>query len=152
MNPAWTERRSLLFPCAHHNIQAVKALTITVFTYRAELSCGCIWAQTDEHEWKQIKHRQQRTFGKPMIVPNQPDPFKCSNIQLMDLDKIILSIFPEAYLSEGLKYARWADMPTCVTDEQLGQLALADAYPDFIFDGYVFGRKKLILMWLPFFD
>ncbi len=152
MNPAWLEKRSLLFPCANHNIQSVKHLTLTVFTYTAELACGCIWSQTEDHAWKQNKQREQRTFGKPMIVPNQPDPFRCSEVQLADLDKIILSIFPKADLSDGLKYARWADIPTCVSDEQLGQLACVDAFPDYVFDGYVFGRKKLILMWLPFFD
>lgn len=145
-----TPRPGLLFSCSHHGLHSVTTFQATAFTYTAVLACGCIWRQEDGKAWQMSVHRQQRVFGAA-IVPNPDEPFKVAEKQLRTLDRLIMQAFPTATLTEGCKYARWADIPVCVSDDDLCLLARCGFYPDNIFDGVVFGRKKLILMWLPFF-
>ena len=76
---------------------------------------------------------------------------KVDENQLADLDKAILQAYPGAKLSEGIKYARWADIT------EGGNLQTPDFFdgkyePDNVFDGKVAGKDKMILMWMPFFD
>lgn len=88
---------------------------------------------------------------KPKI-PNPKYPWQVDPEQLKDLDTHILNSFPNAKLGEGIKYARWAEIPE--EDFLRGPIKpLLDEYLcDQCFDGPVFGKNKIILMWLPFFE
>lgn len=143
-------KRSLMFQCTHHGLKPVRFMVTKPQVFKINLACGCIYRE-GENDWEKVQHRQQRLFGAPVIL-NANEPFTVAKEQLDRLDGIILRLFPQATLSTGCKYARWADIPVCVSDNDLGELACNQAYPDNIFDGVICGRKKLILMWLPYFD
>lgn len=89
---------------------------------------------------------------KPILDPK--NPFKVNKDQLAALDAKIKEIFPNAVLSEGCKYARWADVSTfslkdaCLKLDSFGDEFKVDGY----FEGKICGQNKLIFFWLPFFS
>lgn len=102
---------------------------------------------------------------KPKLVtnPDDPkDPFYICREQLADLDAKIREAYPTVIITEGCKYGRWAVFEGLDDDGFIetsfggwagwGRSMPEGYYPDHGFLGYVFGRYRLILMWLPFFD
>lgn len=85
-------------------------------------------------------------------IPNPKEPFKVDPKQLSDLDSELLKRFPDVKLTEGCRFARWAEFDVgCL----FVRSPMVDSIYDFnfeIFRGRIFGREKTILMFLPFFD
>ena len=83
---------------------------------------------------------------KPRVIDSKT--WKVCPKQLADLDRAILDVYPNAKLSHGIKYERWAE----VDSYESNQFYLKEYHPDNVFRGDVFGRNKIVLMWMPFFD
>lgn len=93
---------------------------------------------------------------KPKLI-GDPKHFKIDPNQLQELDKIIASVLTNYKLSEGLKFARWAEIDGLISDIPEIYFACVESFPkeyrpDFVFSGTVFGKEKTIYMWLPFFN
>ncbi len=81
-------------------------------------------------------------------IPNLKEHWVIDSKQIQDLDENILLCYPNAKLSEGIKYGRWAQI-----DNESPVSVFSQKYaPDNVFDGKIMGKDTKIFMWLPLFN
>lgn len=86
------------------------------------------------------------------IIPNPKEPFKVDSKQLEILDSCIRQKLPESKLSEGCKFARWAELDGIHLFQQSPFYDTIYDHNYELFIGKICGKEKTIFMFLPYFD
>lgn len=85
-------------------------------------------------------------------IPNPKDPFKVDPKQLATLDALIKDRLPDAKLSEGCRFARWAELDGIKLYRMSPFYGTSYDYNYKLFIGTICGKEKTIFMFLPYFD
>lgn len=91
-------------------------------------------------------------FTLKPTIPNPKEPFKVDFKQLAELDALIKERLPEAKLSEGCRFARWAEFDGIHLFKLSPFYDTPYDYNYEMFIGTICGKEKTIFMFLPYFD